>query len=151
VASGKMIADENSEQIEEQNIKIPVGIGSCLLGEKVRYDGGHKNDFCVGKTLGQYFDLRAFFPELNIGLGIPRKLIRLSRKGLDVIRCSPIDNPELDFTNALAKSANKKKQWHSNLCGYILKKDSPSCGMERVKSGAMSCLFEMESVYTLAR
>jgi uncharacterized protein YbbK (DUF523 family) len=117
VASGKMIAEENSEQIEEQNSKIPVGISSCLLGEKVRYDGGHKNNSYAGKTLGQYFDLQSFCPELDIGLGIPRKPIRLSRKGSDVIRCIPVDNPELDFTDALAKSANEKKQWHSNLCG----------------------------------
>ena len=128
-----MIAEENSEQIEEQNSKIPVGISSCLLGEKVRYDGGHKNNSYVGKTLGQYFDLQSFCPELDIGLGIPRKPIRLSRKGSDVIRCILVDNPEPDFTDALAKSANEKKQWHSILCGYILKKDSPSCGMERVK------------------
>jgi uncharacterized protein YbgA (DUF1722 family)/uncharacterized protein YbbK (DUF523 family) len=128
-----MIAEETSEQIEGQQNKIPVGISSCLLGEKVRYDGGHKNNSYIGKTLGQYFDLQAFCPELAIGLGIPRKPIRLSRKGSDVIRCIPVDNPEPDFTSALAKSANDKMQWHSNLCGYILKKDSPSCGMERVK------------------
>ena len=133
MASEKMIAEEASEEIEEQNNKIPVGISSCLLGEKVRYDGGHKNNSYVGKTLGQYFDLQSFCPELDIGLGIPRKPIRLSRKGSDVIRCIPVDSPEPDFTDALAESANEKKQWHSTLCGYILKKDSPSCGMERVK------------------
>lgn len=133
MASEKMISEETSEKIEGQQNKIPVGISSCLLGEKVRYDGGHKNNSYIGKTLGQYFDLQAFCPELAIGLGIPRKPIRLSRKGSDVIRCIPVDNPEPDFTAALAKSANDKKQWHSNLCGYILKKDSPSCGMERVK------------------
>jgi hypothetical protein len=48
---------------------------------------------------------------------MPRKPIRLSRKGSDVIRCIPADNPELDFTDALAKPANKKKQRHINLCG----------------------------------
>ena len=133
MASEKMIAEETSEEIEEQNNKIPVGISSCLLGEKVRYDGGHKNNSYVGKTLGQYFDLQSFCPELDIGLGIPRKPIRLSRKGSDVIRCIPVDSPEPDFTDALAESANEKRQWHSTLCGYILKKDSPSCGMERVK------------------
>ena len=128
-----MIAEEASEEIEEQNNKIPVGISSCLLGEKVRYDGGHKNNSYVGKTLGQYFDLQSFCPELDIGLGIPRKPIRLSRKGSDVISCIPVDSPEPDFTDALAESANEKKQWHSTLCGYILKKDSPSCCMELVK------------------
>lgn len=113
--------------------KIPIGVSSCLLGEKVRYDGGHKNNSYVGRTLGQYFDLQPFCPELDIGLGIPRKPIRLSRKGSDVIRCIPVDNPEPDFTEPLLKCADNRRQWHSKLCGYILKKDSPSCGMERVK------------------
>lgn len=133
MASEKMSAEETPGEMEGRQEKIPIGISSCLLGEKVRYDGGHKNNSYIGKTLGQYFDLQPFCPELDIGLGIPRKPIRLSRKGSDVIRCIPVDNPEPDFTDALAESANKKKQWHSNLCGYILKKDSPSCGMERVK------------------
>lgn len=133
MASEKITAKETSDEMQGQQNKIPVGISSCLLGEKVRFDGGHKNNSYVGKTLGQYFDLQAFCPELDIGLGIPRKPIRLSRKDSDVIRCIPVDNPEPDFTDALTKSANDKKQWHSNLCGYILKKDSPSCGMERVK------------------
>lgn len=131
--SEQEIAEETSIDSLAKTIKIPVGVSSCLLGEKVRYDGGHKNNSYVAKTLGQYFDLQAFCPELDIGLGIPRKPIRLSRKGSDVIRCIPVDNPEPDYTEALANSANEKKQWHSNLCGYILKKDSPSCGMERVK------------------
>lgn len=128
-----MTAEEASQKIEGQQSKMPVGISSCLLGEKVRYDGGHKNNSTITKTLGQYFDLQSFCPELDIGLGVPRKPIHLSRKGSDVIRCVPIDSPEPDFTDALEKSANEKKQWHSSLCGYILKKDSPSCGMERVK------------------
>jgi len=133
MASEQVNAAATCEEIEGQQSKIPIGISSCLLGEKVRYDGGHKHNATIAKTLGQYFDLQAFCPELDIGLGIPRKPIRLSRNGSDVIRCTPLDNPEPDFTGALEKSANEKKQWHSNLCGYILKKASPSCGMERVK------------------
>ncbi|MEX0963686.1 MAG: DUF523 and DUF1722 domain-containing protein [Pseudohongiellaceae bacterium] len=113
--------------------KIPVGVSSCLLGEKVRYDGGHKNNSYIGRTLGEYFNLQPFCPELDIGLGIPRKPIRLSRKGSDVIRCIPVDGPEPDYTEPLKESANNQKAWHGSLCGYILKKDSPSCGMERVK------------------
>lgn len=118
---------------EEQQDKIVVGISSCLLGEKVRYDGGHKHDSYISKTLGQYFDFQTFCPELDIGLGVPRKPIRLTRNDSQSIRCLAVDNPELDFTDALEESANQKKQWHSELCGYILKKGSPSCGMERVK------------------
>tara|TARA_B110000858_G_scaffold49124_1_gene56649 strand:+ start:21143 stop:22114 length:972 start_codon:yes stop_codon:yes gene_type:complete len=122
-----------AKEIEEQQGKIAIGISSCLLGEKVRYDGGHKNDSYIAKTLGQYFDFQTFCPELDIGLGIPRKPIRLSRNDSHITRCISVDNPESDFTDALAESANQKQQWHSKLCGYILKKDSPSCGMERVK------------------
>lgn len=113
--------------------KIPVGVSSCLLGEKVRYDGGHKNNAYIAKTLGQYFDLQPFCPELDIGLGTPRKPIRLSRQGPGAIRCIPVDAPEPDYTEPLLASADRKGNWHSGLCGYILKKDSPSCGMERVK------------------
>jgi len=133
VASGKVIVEETSAEIEGQHSKIPIGISSCLLGEKVRYDGGHKYNPYIVKTLGQYFDFQAFCPELDIGLGVPRKPIRLSQQGSGAIRCIAVDNPKLDFTDALEKSANEKKQWHGNLCGYILKKGSPSCAMERVK------------------
>lgn len=129
------MASETVEGIDQSAAltRIPVGVSSCLLGDKVRYDGGHKNNAYIQKTLGQYFDLQRFCPELDIGLGIPRKPIRLSRAGSDTIRCIPVDKPEPDFTQALNESADKKRQWHGSLCGYILKKDSPSCGMERVK------------------
>lgn len=133
MASESITAADTDNEIQTQQEKIPVGISSCLLGEKVRYDGGHKNNSYVAKTLGQYFDLQPFCPELDIGLGIPRKPIRLSRIGSDVIRCIPVDKPEPDYTDALTNSADQQQSWHSNLCGYILKKDSPSCGMERVK------------------
>ncbi len=133
MASEQVSTEEASEEALGQHRKILIGTSSCLLGEKVRYDGGHKNNSYITETLAQYFDLQAFCPELDIGLGIPRKPIRLSRKGSDVIRCILLDNPVSDFTDALANSANEQRQWHSKLCGYILKKDSPSCGMERVK------------------
>ena len=59
--------------------KIPIGISSCQLGERVRYDGGHKGHSYITRTLGEYFDFKPFCSELAIGLGIPRKPIRLSR------------------------------------------------------------------------
>lgn len=57
--------------------KIPVGISSCLLGEAVRFDGGHKKDAYIVGTLSQYFDFQAFCPEVGAGLGVPRPTMRL--------------------------------------------------------------------------
>ncbi|MGZ8191606.1 MAG: YbgA family protein [Methylococcaceae bacterium] len=112
--------------------KIPVGISSCLLGENVRFDGGHKRDSYITGTLGEYFDFHPFCPEVAIGLGIPRPTIHLVKKDND-IRCVGIKDPEMDVTNRLRGFAEQQKQLHADLCGYIVKKDSPSCGMERVK------------------
>lgn len=122
--------NESSEAAEE---KIPVGISSCLLGEQVRYDGGHKRHSWITGTLGKYFELHPFCPEVDIGLGIPRKPIRLTRAEDGEIRCVQIDDPAIDHTRALRDCLHKRRAWAGRLCGYILKKDSPSCGMERVR------------------
>lgn len=112
--------------------RIPVGISSCLLGDEVRYNGGHKRDSYIDRTLGQYFSFRPFCPEVDIGLGVPRKPIRLVRDEGD-IACVDIDDPSIDHTRALSDCADQQKPWQEELCGYILKRASPSCGMERVK------------------
>lgn len=112
--------------------KIPVGISSCLLGESVRFDGGHKKDAYITGTLSHYFDFHPVCPEVAIGLGIPRPPIRLSRTDAG-IRCVGVRDPLLDVTDRLTEYARSRKSLHQRLCGYILKKDSPSCGMERVK------------------
>ena len=57
--------------------KIKMGISTCLLGEKVRYDGGHKLDCYITETLGQYFDYVPVCPEVEYGLSIPREALRL--------------------------------------------------------------------------
>ena len=114
-------------------IKIPVGISSCLMGDKVRYDGGHKAHSYITRTLSEYFDFQPFCPELSIGLGVPRKPIRLVRQADSTIRCREADKPDQDHTQALSDCADAQRHWLEGVCGYILKKDSPSCGMERVK------------------
>lgn len=118
---------------ESEQQLIPVGISSCLLGEKVRYDGGHKGHSYIMRTLGEYFEFKPFCPEMAIGLGVPRKPIRLYRGSGQQIRCVSVDDVSKDFTQRLSDCADKQQHWQSQLCGYILKKDSPSCGMERVK------------------
>jgi uncharacterized protein YbgA (DUF1722 family)/uncharacterized protein YbbK (DUF523 family) len=112
------------------NTKVPVGISSCLLGDKVRFDGGHKRDAYIVGTLAQYFDFRPFCPEMAIGLGTPRPTMHLIKQDNEV-RCVVIKDPEHDVTDRLRAYAQQLN--HSDLCGYIVKKDSPSCGMERVK------------------
>jgi uncharacterized protein YbgA (DUF1722 family)/uncharacterized protein YbbK (DUF523 family) len=112
--------------------KILIGVSSCLLGEEVRFDKGHKHQSYITQTLGHYFTFRSFCPEMAIGLGTPRETLRLVERDGD-IRCVGNKTATLDVTQALQDIAQEQKHWHQDLCGYILKKDSPSCGMERVK------------------
>ena len=72
--------------------KLTVGVSSCLLGEAVRYDGGHKANSHIMGTLAEYFEFRSFCPEIDIGLGVPRTPIRLTRKQSHDIRCIAIDD-----------------------------------------------------------
>lgn len=99
----------------------------------MRYDGGHKGHSYISGTLGAYFQFKPFCPELAIGLGIPRKPIRLQRLEDKTVRCVQVDDHSIDVTERLQTCADEQVDWQAKLCGYILKKDSPSCGMERVK------------------
>ncbi len=112
--------------------KIPVGISSCLLGESVRFDGGHKRDAYIVGTLSGFFEFRPFCPEVAIGMGIPRPTIHLVKTGQG-LRSVGVKDPSKDFTEPLRAYAEQQKILYAGLCGYILKKDSPSCGMARVK------------------
>lgn len=116
----------------EELPKIRIGISSCLMGENVRFDSGHKKNAYVTGILNDYFDFSPFCPEVSIGLGIPRETIRLVNVD-DETRCVGTKSADLDVTEKLYQSADDQKGWHAELSGYILKKDSPSCGMERVK------------------
>lgn len=111
---------------------ILVGISSCLLGHQVRYDGAHKYHSYIERTLGQYFQFRAFCPEVEAGLGVPRPAVQL-RDVAGQIRVVGVKDHALDVTESLEQVGERQHAWLQDLCGYILKKDSPSCGMERVK------------------
>ncbi len=127
-------------------LKIPVGISSCLIGDNVRFDGGHKRDAYIVGTLSHYFDFRPFCPEMGIGLSTPRPTMHLIKKEC-AVRCVVIKNPDHDVTDRLHDYA--QQQDHSDLCGYIVKKDSPSCGMERVRVYAGEVPFrEGVGIYT---
>jgi len=113
---------------------IRVGVSSCLLGEEVRYDGGHKHDRWVTGALGPFVEFVAVCPEVEIGLGTPRPTIRLQEGGPEGPR---LVEPKggVDLTDRMSRYAEKRVRAleAEDLCGYILKKNSPSCGMERVK------------------
>jgi uncharacterized protein YbgA (DUF1722 family)/uncharacterized protein YbbK (DUF523 family) len=112
--------------------RLKVGVSACLLGEKVRYDGGHKrNDFVAG-TLSRFVTFVPVCPEVELGLGTPREPIRLDRRSGDLrllgVRSS------VDHTPAMTRFAEVRLEAleKEDLSGYVFKKDSPSCGMERV-------------------
>jgi len=111
--------------------KIPIGISSCLLGNKVRYDGGHKHDAYITETLGRYFEFHPFCPELAIGLGVPRNPIHLVHTDQGV-RCQSVHSPYRDVSGALRDYARQFSRQQTNLCAYIVKRGSPSCGIHAV-------------------
>ncbi|MDQ2077854.1 DUF523 and DUF1722 domain-containing protein [Marinimicrobium sp. ABcell2] len=112
--------------------KIPVGVSQCLLGEPVRYDGGHKHDRYLTEVLSQYFHYRPVCPEVAVGLGIPRKPIRLVATDRGT-RVRGIAEASLDVTEALEAEAERTVSAMPELSGYIFMQNSPSCGVFRMK------------------
>ena len=116
----------------ESTPPIRLGISSCLLGQKVRYDGNHKHDRFVTGTLGKYFEFVPVCPEVAIGLGVPRPPIRLVGNPA-APRAVGVANPRLDVTRKLANYGTRMARTLDDISGYIFKSRSPSCGVERVK------------------
>lgn len=112
---------------------IRIGISTCLLGNKVRYDGGHKYDRFLTDTLGRFVEWVPVCPEVEIGMSTPREPIQLMRRHGD-IRLVGI-RTEADHTDAMQMYARERVNQLASerLSGYILKQDSPSCGLERVQ------------------
>jgi uncharacterized protein YbgA (DUF1722 family)/uncharacterized protein YbbK (DUF523 family) len=118
---------------------IRIGISSCLLGAKVRFDGGHKRDGFLTDTIGPFVEWVPVCPEVEAGFGTPRETMRLERvsaaeKATHAVRLLTTKT-KIDLTDQLVSySARRVVALESEgLSGYVLKKDSPSCGMERVK------------------
>ncbi len=118
---------------ETPALKIRVGISTCLLGENVRFDGGHKHDPYLTETLGRYFDWAPVCPEVELGLGIPRETLHLT--GDPAAPRMVTTRTGKDHTAAMQDFAAKRvaQLASMDIHGYILKKDSPSCGMARVR------------------
>jgi len=114
-------------------LSIRVGISACLLGQEVRFDGGHKRDRYITDTLGKFFEWVPVCPEVEMGLGTPRETLRLE---------GDPQAPRLVFAKTGEDQTDGMQAWansrlgrlvRANLSGYILKSDSPSCGMKRVR------------------
>lgn len=112
--------------------RIRIGVSSCLLGEEVRYDGGHKRNGYLCESLARHFEFVPFCPEVAIGLGIPRPPIRLESRD-DQVRAVGVRDPSLDVSEPLRDYGQAVAARNQDLSGYIFKKGSPSCGLERVK------------------
>lgn len=115
------------------NQPLRLGISSCLLGNNVRYDGGHKLDRFLRDTLGAYVEFVPVCPEVECGMAVPREAMRLAGE---------IQNPRLiaihsglDMTDRMLAWTREKNKWlaKQNLCGFIFKSKSPSSGLQGVK------------------
>jgi uncharacterized protein YbgA (DUF1722 family)/uncharacterized protein YbbK (DUF523 family) len=113
---------------------IRLGASACLLGQEVRYDGGHKRDNFLVEELGPFVEWVPVCPEVDVGMGVPRPTVRLVDVGEPELRMLSPGTGE-DFTTAMRTYARKKIEELQalELDGYVLKKSSPTCGMARVK------------------
>src|SRR5690606_15224941 len=121
------------DSLKQLDEKILVGLSMCLLGENVRYNGGHKKDRYVHECLSPYFEWVPVCPEVEVGMGVPSETVQL---------VGAVEQPKMlgstsrkDWTEAMNTYAKTKTEQlqSQKICGFIFKKDSPSCGVERVK------------------
>ncbi len=114
--------------------KIRLGVSSCLLGEKVRYDGGHKFNPYVAEVLGEYAEFIPVCPEVEVGLPTPRDTLRLVENEANQVRLVFAKSGE-DITARMEAWARErvKQLAQRHLDGFVFKAKSPSSGMERIK------------------
>ena len=120
-------------ETDEINTTLAVGVSSCLLGKRVRFDGGHKHDRYITDVLGKVFTFVPVCPEVETGMGVPRETIDLH---------GTVETPYLignetgaDRTTMMNRYAVRrvKQRDLACICGFILKSKSPTCGLEKVR------------------
>lgn len=114
------------------NARPLIGISSCLVGEKVRYDGTHKRNDRLLAELGYFADLQPICPEMGIGLGVPRPPLQLMVTGNGHMRVCGVADPSLDVTDDLRAYAEGVLPVLELFDGYVFKARSPSCGVREV-------------------
>lgn len=127
-----------------------IGISSCLLGQKVRYDGTAKLDRWLVDQFGKHVDYRPVCPEMAIGLGTPRPPIRLVGTP-EQTRVVGVEDPSVDVTEALEDFALNTAGQLADVSGYVFMSKSPSCGMERVKLYGDKGMAQKKGVGAFAR
>ena len=116
----------------EQRPRIRIAVSGCLLGEAVRYDGGHRQSRYVTDALGAAFEMVSECPEVGIGLGVPRPKIRLERSGAAARLLGSRDEDLTPLMDDYARQAAARFD-EARVAGVVLKSRSPSCGMGDVK------------------
>ena len=112
--------------------KIKIGVSSCLVGEKVRWNGDHKQNHFVREILSDYFNYVSVCPEMEVGMGVPRETVALYG---DLNKSRMISKKtQTDWTKPMESYIKNRisSLTHDDLCGYIFKSKSPSCGLGRI-------------------
>ena len=112
---------------------LRLGVSSCLLGEEVRFDGGHKRHAFLVQTLGRFVEWVPVCPEVEIGLPVPRPSLRLVGEPEDPSLIVQKTGEDLTAIMQIWAEGRIAALEQAGIDGYVLKKDSPSCGMERVR------------------
>ncbi|MEP5568116.1 MAG: DUF523 and DUF1722 domain-containing protein [Halioglobus sp.] len=121
-----------ADNATDTEIQPVMGIGACLAGRPVRYNGQTKAANGHVQRISEHFEMRQFCPEMAAGLGVPRPPIHIVGDET-VVRVLDVETHEHDHTDAIAGHAQEVLDLAPELCGYILVKGSPSCGYDRVK------------------
>lgn len=128
-----------ARRTEEDRFETPfplrIGVSSCLLGETVRWDGGHKKDRFLVDTLGPFVTWVPVCPEVEVGLGTPRNTLRLERSSADGEIRLKMPRDGSDHTRSMEAFSRRRARElrEERLSGYVFKKNSPSCGLRAVK------------------
>ena len=118
---------------EKSAAPVKIGVSACLLGEKVRYDAGHKHDRHLTEVLGRFFAFVPVCPEVECGMGVPREAMRL--EGDPEHPRLITHGTRLDKTEQMLEFCRKKVEElaREELCGFVFKQGSPSSGLFRVQ------------------
>lgn len=127
------MTERDRSAVNDLDTPVTLGISSCLLGNRVRFDGGHKMERFLTDTLGRYVRYVPVCPEVEYGLPIPREPLHLV--GNSEAPRLMTSRTRVDHTEGMLRWARERVKTleNENLCGFIFKSRSPSSGMERVK------------------
>jgi uncharacterized protein YbbK (DUF523 family)/uncharacterized protein YbgA (DUF1722 family) len=125
----QMSVPQKGRQSQQKSNAVTIAVSACLMGEKVRYDGGDKKNNFVLHKLAKVARMLPICPEVEIGLGVPRPPIHIVEFNQS-LHAVGVDDPSLDVTKKLIRFGNSRSRLPNDVCGYIFKARSPSCGVD---------------------